>query len=119
MYCPCVFANIPSRYVADTLVAHNTIHDATYSGICAGWGWGMESYVRNIHIVNNSLTKVMQRLADGGGVYVCQISSRLVPDGFYTQYKIKRGGARAFCMGFICIGTLHCCRLWENRGRQG
>ncbi len=78
MFCLCVFSNGPSRYVADTLVAHNTIHDATYSGICAGWGWGMESYVRNIHIVNNSLTKVMQRLADGGGVYVNQISSRLV-----------------------------------------
>ena len=56
-------------YVADTTVAHNTIHDSRYSGICAGWGWGMSSYTRNIHIMNNSFTKVMQRLADGGGVY--------------------------------------------------
>ena len=40
-----------------------------YSGICVGWGWGEASYVRNIVVENNSITKIMQRLADGGGVY--------------------------------------------------
>ena len=29
------------RYVADTQMVHNTIHDSRYSGICAGW------YIRN------------------------------------------------------------------------
>ena len=47
-------------YVADTTIEHNTIHNTRYSGICAGWGWGMSSYTRNIHIMNNSFTKVMQ-----------------------------------------------------------
>jgi hypothetical protein len=56
-------------YVADTHLVHNTIHDTKYSGICAGWGWGLSSYTRNIQIENNSITKVMQLLSDGGGVY--------------------------------------------------
>jgi hypothetical protein len=58
-----------AAYVADTTLAHNTIHDSRYSGVCIGWGWGMSSYVRNVHVMNNSITKPMQRLADGGGVY--------------------------------------------------
>ena len=40
-----------------------------HSGVCAGWGWGESSFVRNIRVDNNSITKPMQRLADGGGVY--------------------------------------------------
>lgn len=75
----CEFVGIPTEYsganpifagyVADTSLVHNTIHDSRYSGICAGWGWGLSSYVRNIHIENNSITMPMQRLEDGGGVY--------------------------------------------------
>ena len=56
-------------YVADTFLIHNTIHDTRYSGICAGWGWGLKSFTRNIQIENNSITKPMQLLSDGGGVY--------------------------------------------------
>jgi hypothetical protein len=67
-------------YVADTTLAHNTIHDSSYSAICIGWGWGLtSSYVRNVNVVNNTITMPMQRLADGGCVYTntpcfgCQI----------------------------------------------
>eukprot|EP00039_Didymoeca_costata_P028580 m.21525 g.21525 ORF g.21525 m.21525 type:complete len:848 (-) comp7175_c0_seq1:170-2713(-) len=56
-------------YVADTNIVHNTVHNSRYSGICAGWGWGMASYTRNIVIENNSITEPMQLLFDGGGVY--------------------------------------------------
>ena len=35
---------------------------------CFQWGWGLSSYTRNIQIENNSITKVMQLLSDGGGV---------------------------------------------------
>lgn len=69
---PCEYSGanpIFAGYVADTELVHNTIHDSRYSGICAGWGWGEPSYVRNIQILNNSIFKPMQRLADGGGVY--------------------------------------------------
>jgi hypothetical protein len=42
-------------YVADTILAHNTFKDSAYSSICAGWGWGMASFMRNVHIVNNQV----------------------------------------------------------------
>ena len=49
------------------LLPHST---GTYSGICLGWGWGMSSYMRNVNATSNSITKPMQLLADGGGLYV-------------------------------------------------
>ena len=33
---------------ADTTLAHNAISDSTYTSICAGWGWGEKSYMRNV-----------------------------------------------------------------------
>eukprot|EP01043_Picozoa_sp_COSAG02_P006906 COSAG02_NODE_202_length_29305_cov_20.432377_5_plen_73_part_00 len=57
--------------VAIVTVPRTCIH----SGICAGWGWGLASYTRNIQIENNSITKVMQLLSDGGGV--CKHSTRI------------------------------------------
>lgn len=56
-------------YIADTVLAHNTIKNSAYSGICLGWGWGLPSYMRNVHAFNNSITNPMLRLADGGGLY--------------------------------------------------
>ena len=77
-------------YMADSVIAHNTIHDSRCecslpspvqrpvltpewpvadSGVCMGWGWGESSYMRNVQIENNSITKPMQLLSDGGGVY--------------------------------------------------
>jgi hypothetical protein len=37
-----------------------TVSVYTYSGVCAGWGWGESSFVRNIRVDNNSITKPMQ-----------------------------------------------------------
>ena len=56
-------------YVADTTLAHNTITGTSYSAICLGWGWGENSYMRNVHAMNNSIVSPMRRLADGGGLY--------------------------------------------------
>ena len=33
-------------YTADATLSYNTIEHSSYSGICAGWGWGMGSYMR-------------------------------------------------------------------------
>ena len=46
-----------AAYVADTHLAYNTLEDSRYSAICAGWGWGANSYVRNIRIENNSIVR--------------------------------------------------------------
>jgi hypothetical protein len=43
-------------YIADTILTHNTFTDSAYSSICAGWGWGMASYMRNVHIINNQVS---------------------------------------------------------------
>ena len=75
-------------YVADVTASHNTITNASYTGISAGWGWGVWDGLgdgRNDHdtyrfpdtasvqaryvIEYNSISGVCQRLADGGGVY--------------------------------------------------
>ena len=92
-------------YVSDTTIAHNTITDASYSGISIGWGWGYwdgkdagvrtdqtgygssEAYhvfdtpsIQARYVVeNNDISMVCQRLADGGTVYALswQPGSRL------------------------------------------
>ena len=54
-------------YIADSVLAHNTIRESAYSGVCLGWGWGASSFMRNVHAVNNSIANPMLRLQDGGG----------------------------------------------------
>ena len=53
-------------YIADSVLAHNTIRESAYSGVCLGWGWGASSFMRNVHAVNNSISNPMLRLQDGG-----------------------------------------------------
>lgn len=89
-------------YVSDTTIAHNTITDASYTGISIGWGWGYwdgdQDGVRDDQngygehhvfdtpsiqaryvVENNDISFVCQRLADGGTVYALsnQPGSRL------------------------------------------
>lgn len=52
-----------AAYVADTHIAYNTIINARYSGMCIGWGWGLDSYMRNVLVENNSISRPMQLLA--------------------------------------------------------
>ncbi len=57
-------------YVAGTVLAHNDIHDASYSGVSLGWGWGREiSYARSNQVAYNHIYRVMTRLVDGGCIY--------------------------------------------------
>ena len=72
-------------YTADTTIAHNTIYDASYSGISCSWGWGefdqggrhgrdtykyeTPSVMARYVIEHNDISYVCQRLADGGGIY--------------------------------------------------
>ena len=47
------------------LICYCFIQLSVRSGVRAGWGWGESSYIRNINTNTNSITKIMQRLADG------------------------------------------------------
>lgn len=52
-------------------IAHNDIFDLPYSGISSGWFWKDNRPLANgqITIKNNRITNILNRLADGGGVY--------------------------------------------------
>ncbi len=60
------------RYLFSSDVSHNTISDAGYSGVSMGWGWGtvFPAGCGNNTISYNKMFNVMQRLRDGGGIYV-------------------------------------------------
>jgi hypothetical protein len=102
-------------YVADTILTHNTIHNSKYSGICAGWGWGLTSYTRNIQIQNNSISKIMQLLSDGGGVYTntpcngCSVSRNYFesdPHVYGCLCKRCLHNAFCYCRGLCCDGLM-------------
>ena len=69
---------------ADVLsVCHNTIEYCAYSGISAGWEWGLQPYalgeminIRDAEIAYNRILHHMQVLNDGGAIYVVGSNSR-------------------------------------------
>ena len=55
---------------AKTTVAHNEVYDLPYSGISVGWQWNPEPTVCRENVIEgNHIYRVMQKLADGGGIY--------------------------------------------------
>ena len=57
-------------FSADTRIAHNEVYDLPYSGISIGYRWNTTptSQVRCVAEYNH-IHQVMQKLADGGGIY--------------------------------------------------
>lgn len=57
-------------FSADTRVTHNHIHDMPYTGISVGYLWNTKPTTQVRCIVEyNHIHDVMQKLADGGGIY--------------------------------------------------
>jgi hypothetical protein len=57
-------------YVHRVRIEHNDIYDAPYSGISVGWGWTYErTSLGENRIVANRIGRVMNFMADGGGIY--------------------------------------------------
>lgn len=72
-------------YVRDCTIAQNQVTNVAYSGISAGWGWGIwdkggradQNYYKfdtpsiqeRYLIENNNITNCMNRLNDGGAIY--------------------------------------------------
>lgn len=59
-------------WVSHAEISHNTISDAGYSGMSQGWGWGNSHApgYGNITITYNKVFNVMQKMRDGGGIYL-------------------------------------------------
>jgi beta-glucuronidase len=67
-------AAVFAGYVASASIAHNTIRDTGYTGISLGWGWGghvtgAQTFMRDNHLLANSIHGVMSALNDGGCTY--------------------------------------------------
>jgi hypothetical protein len=57
-------------YTDATVVEHNELADMPYSGISVGWGWdNVDSALRNNVVRYNRIQDVLNRMADGAGIY--------------------------------------------------
>lgn len=78
-------------YARNTLIAHNDIDNAPYSGICLGWGWGTASYAENNQVVGNDVGNVMQTLHDGGACYTLSAQTNSWEIGNYYKDSCGQG----------------------------
>ena len=62
---------ILARYLYDSEISHNEIHDGYYTAISVGWSWGYEPHAtRNILVEKNHLYDIGKGLlSDMGGIY--------------------------------------------------
>lgn len=97
-------------YLASSNISHNTITDASYSGLSLGWGWGgpFNAGVGGNVLANNRFERVMTELRDGGGIYVNGKEDPRMPstitgnyvdsdEAVYAVYYLD-GGASYWCV---------------------
>jgi len=61
---------IAAGYVSDMTIAHNTIHDVSYTGISVGWGWNRDLVcMKNNKIHANLIYNYAQHMYDCAGIY--------------------------------------------------
>jgi hypothetical protein len=62
---------IAAGYPRGLTIEHNEIVAMPYSGISMGWGWmAQENAMRDNKILYNRIHQYMERMGDGGGIYV-------------------------------------------------
>jgi hypothetical protein len=62
---------IAAGFPRGLVIEHNEIVEMPYSGISVGWGWTpQENAMRDNKILYNRIHQYMQRMGDGGGIYV-------------------------------------------------
>ena len=95
-------AAVFAGYVASASISHNTIRDTGYTGISLGWGWGShvvgaQTFMRDNHLVGNSIHGVMSALNDGGCTYT------LGPQPGSTVSENFCDSDRAPVVGSFCV----------------
>lgn len=115
-------AGIFLGFCSDTLIQYNTIEDVPWSGIACGWGWGMmdpdgypgvpgaawyqwgtfgKSQNANNKILNNLITRYMQKLWDCGAIYTTGYQGTSTADGLRIEGNVahakrERAGGNTF-----------------------
>jgi len=85
-------------YTSNTLIEHNEIHDVPYTGISLGWGWGKtdlkgSTVTKNNKIQYNHIYNYMNKLKDGGGIYILGAQPGLLINNNYIHdsYEMHAG----------------------------
>ncbi|MCB0628250.1 MAG: right-handed parallel beta-helix repeat-containing protein [Saprospiraceae bacterium] len=56
---------------AETTIVDNEVHHLPYTGISIGWMWSpAPTPARENRVINNHIHHIMQKLSDGGGIYM-------------------------------------------------
>ncbi len=70
-----IFATYP-EYLT---VSHNEVYNVAYTGISIGWGWtSLDSALKGNKIIGNNVHHVMEKLDDGGGIYLLSKQPRTI-----------------------------------------
>ena len=114
-------AGVFAGYVSNSTIEHNTITNASYTGISVGWGWGARSYSRGNLIQRNRIDGVMfpvlknrpgclpptyrkngsayprkclplNNLADGGHIYTQEIQQSTIFANYLSHDENRYGG---------------------------
>ncbi|MCK0132964.1 right-handed parallel beta-helix repeat-containing protein [Arenibacter sp. S6351L] len=91
---------------AETILKNNEIYNLPYTGISIGWMWSPEpTPCRDNTIAENHIHHVMQKLSDGGGIYMLglQPGSKLIDNNIH-DISVNAGRAESNGM-FLDEGT--------------
>ena len=119
--CPCIYIG----QVDGLKILHNTIENCAYSGMSVGWNWDPVSYelgesvnIRDAEIAYNYIYNYMDRLRDGGAIYVlgsncnrlsCDYRFNRMHDNFAAISEAGEFGGK---YGYYCDGSAS---NWEVR----
>lgn len=85
--------------IEGTSLIRNKIHDLPYTGISIGWLWSPEpTPARNNVLAGNHIHHIMQKLSDGGGIYMLglqpesRISNNLIHDVIVNAGRAESNG---------------------------
>ena len=81
-------------YARNSTIEHNQINNVPYSAISSNWGWGYSpNSTTGNAIKNNLIFSYMQRLLDGGGIYVVGGEGTSMASGLTISGNVIRDSA--------------------------
>ncbi|SDH20046.1 right-handed parallel beta-helix repeat-containing protein [Chitinophaga filiformis] len=81
---------ISAGYVKDVTIAHNEVHEVSYTGISVGWGWTKTiNVMSNNRIIGNKIHHYARHMYDVAGIYTlsAQPGSEIIGNYIDSIYK--------------------------------